>query len=75
MQETGADPWITKIKTDMIEHSVNDQNTWMDRLEIMVAAAVVQAHSSRIQDHKNDTVVSRLDSMDVSKSRITNQHI
>lgn len=66
MRVTGADPWTIRIKIVMIVRSANDPNIWMVRLEITVAA-VVPALSSRIQGHKNDTVIFHQDSVDVSK--------
>lgn len=66
MPGTGADQWIIRIKTDTIERSANDPNTWTVLVVIMVVAAA-PAHSLQTQDHKNDTVEYRLDSMDDSK--------
>lgn len=66
MPGTGADQWIIRIKTDTIEHSANDPNIWTVLVVTMVAAAA-PVHSLQTQDHKNDTVEYRLDSMDDSK--------
>lgn len=70
MPATGADRWIIKTKTDMIEHSANDRNTWMVRAVIMVAVAG-QVRSSRIPGHRIDTVAFHHDSMDASKLTIS----